>query len=78
MTELKWVSVYECMPTMKTVKLVEDERDYLESDFVLVWDGCKFDVAQAISDTIGLNWVDQYAGKVEAKFWMPLPTPPEG
>ena len=77
MVEHRWVKVEESMPTMKVKKTLEDDREYLESDYVLVWDGCKFDVAQAVSDTTGLCWIDQYAGTVKAVFWMPLPTPPE-
>ena len=77
MVEHKWIRVDECLPNMKLVKYLEDDGEYLESDYVLVWDGCKFDVAQAVFEAKGLSWVDQYAGTVEAVSWMPLPTPPE-
>ena len=75
MVDSKWISVEERMPIM-SAKASEDGREYLESDYVLVWDGSKFDVAQAISDAIGLFWEDQYAGIIKALYWMPLPTPP--
>lgn len=77
MVEHKWITVEERMPTMRLKKPIEDGQDYLESDFVLVWDGRKFDVAQAVSDITGLYWIDQYAGTAKAICWMPLPTPPE-
>ena len=77
MVDSRWIGVDEYMPTMRVRKPLEEGRDYLESDYVLVWDGCKMDVAQAVSDESGLFWVDQYAGTVKAVFWMPLPTPPE-
>lgn len=77
MVEHRWIGVDESMPAMRVKKTLEDGRDYLESDYVLVWDGCKFGVAQAISDESGLYWIDQYAGTVKAVFWMHLPTPPE-
>ena len=76
MVDSKWISVEERMPTM-SAKALEDGREYLESDFVLVWDGSKFDVAQAVSDETGVQWIDQYAGIIKALYWMPLPTPPE-
>ena len=77
MVEHKWVGVDEHMPTMRVKKTAEDGREYLESDYVLVWDGCKFDVAQIVFDSTGMHWIDQYAGTVNAVSWMPLPTPPE-
>lgn len=76
MAEHRWVGVDESMPAMRLIK-TEDGCEYLESDYVLVWDGCKFDVAQAVFEAKGLSWIDQYAGTVEAVYWMPLPTPPE-
>lgn len=76
--EHRWTGVAEYMPTMRVKKSLEEGgRDYLESDFVLVWGGVKVDIAQAISDESGLYWLDRYGETVKAKFWMPLPTPPE-
>lgn len=77
MVDSKWVGVEERMPTMLVKKDPEDGHDYLESDYVLVWDGSKMNVAQAVSDKSGLYWLDQCAEVVKAVSWMPLPTPPE-
>ena len=77
MVEHNWIGVDEYMPTMHAKKSLEEGcRDYLESDYVLVWDGLKVDIAQAVSDESGLYWVDECADVVKAIFWMPLPTPP--
>lgn len=77
MVEQKWIGANECMPTMKVAKALEDGgRDYLISDFVLVWDGLKVEIAQAVSDESGLYWVDRCADVVKAVSWMPLPPHP--
>ena len=77
MVEHKWIGMNECMPTMKVAKALDDGgRDYLISDFVLVWDGLKVEIAQAISDESGLYWLDRCSDVVKAVYWMPLPTPP--
>ena len=78
MVEHKWIDKAEYMPSMRLKKsLEEDGRDYLESDHVLVWDGNKVDIAQAVSDETGVYWLDRYSEVVKTTFWMPLPTPPE-
>lgn len=78
MVEHKWISVYDRMPTMAVKKSFEEGgSDYLESDYVLVWDGRRVDIAQAVYDESGRYWVDRCADVVKATFWMPLPTAPE-
>ena len=78
MKEFRWIGMDECMPTMRLKKsLGEDGRDYLESDFVLVWDGQKLEIAQAISDESGVYWLDRLSEVVKAILWMHLPTLPE-
>ena len=77
MSEHKWIGVDEYMPTMRVRKPIEEGRDYLESDYVLVWDGRNYGIAQALSDESGLYWLDPFGGTVKAVSWMPLPTPPE-
>ena len=78
MVEHRWITVEERMPTMKAMKSLEEGGpDYLESDFVLVWDGIKVEIAQAISDESGVYWLDRCSDIVKAICWMPLPTPPE-
>lgn len=73
-----WVGVDKYMPTMRVKKSKgEDDRDYLESDYVLVWDGIKVAIAKAVSDESGVYWVDQCSDVVAVESWMPLPTPPE-
>lgn len=77
MLEPKWIAVSEHMPTMRVKKSREEGgHDYLESDHVLVWDGCSIEIAQAVSDELGVYWMDRLSEVVKAKFWMPLPTPP--
>ena len=66
-----WVAVDKCVPTMVS------KGDYLESDYVLVWDGVKVEIAQAVSDESGVYWLDRCADVVTAVSWMPIPTPPE-
>lgn len=78
MVEHRWISVYECMPTMVLKKSLEEGGpDYLESDYVLVWDGRRVEIAQAVYDESGRYWLDECSEVVKAEFWMPLPTPPE-
>ena len=78
MVEHKWIGVDEYMPTMRVRKpLEEGGRDFLESDYVLVWDGHKVEVALVTYDESGLYWLDRCAEVVKAVSWMPLPTPPE-
>lgn len=78
MSEHKWIGVDEYMPTMRVRKpLEEGGRDFLESDYVLVWDGHKVEIALAAYDESGLYWLDRCAEVVKAVFWMPLPAPPE-
>lgn len=78
MVQQRWIGLDEYMPTMTLKKpLEEGGRDYLESDYVLVWDGHKVEIAQAVSDESGLYWLDRLSEVVKAIFWMPLPTPPE-
>ena len=78
MAEHRWISVDESMPTMRLMKSLEEGgRDYLESDFMLVWDGHKTEIAQAISDESGVYWLDRCSDVVKAVSWMPLPTPSE-
>ena len=73
-----WVAIDEYMPTMMMKKSQEEGgRDYLESDYVLVWDGTNVEIAQAVSDESGVYWLDRYAEVVNAVSWMPTPTPPE-
>lgn len=74
--ENSWLSVDESMPTMELKNPSNGGTDYLESEYVLVWDGHKVDIAQAILDSAGRYWVDRCADVVEVVFWMPLPTPP--
>lgn len=77
MVEHKWIGVDEYMPTMRVRKSQEEGGlDYLMSDYVLVWDGTKVEIAQAVSDESGLYWLDQCADVVKVAFWMPLPTSP--
>ena len=78
MIEHKWIDKAECMPSMRVKKSLEESgRDYLESDFVLVWDGRKIDIAQVVFDESGLYWLDRLSEYVKVVSWMPLPTPPE-
>ena len=77
MVEHKWIGMDEYMPTMKLGKTLEDGRDCLESDYVLVWDGGKVEIAQAVFDETGLYWIDRCAEVVKATFWMPLPATPD-
>lgn len=78
MVEPRWIGIEEHMPTMRVTKAPEEAgRDCLISDYVLVWDGLKIEIAQAVSDESGVYWVDRLADIVEAVSWMPLPTPPE-
>ena len=73
-----WISVEVRMPPMQVAKWRDEpSRDYSISDYVLVWDGQKVEIAQAVSDESGLYWVDRCADVVNAVSWMPLPTPPE-
>ena len=47
MVEHGWVEVGKYMPAMRVKKAKnEDCRDSLESDYVLVWDGSKVEIAQ--------------------------------
>ena len=74
----RWIGVDEYLPTMKLRDpLEEGGRDFLESDYVLVWDGHNVEIALAAYDESGLYWLDRFSEVVKAKFWMPLPTPPE-
>ena len=78
MAEQRWIGVNEYMPTMRVKKSSEEGgRDYLESDCVLVWDGRRIEIAQAVSDECGLYWIGLGAEVVATVSWMPLPTPPE-
>ena len=78
MVERKWIGINEYMPTMQLKKTLEEGgRDYLESNYVLVWDGRRMDVAQAVSDETGVYWLDKCSEVVKVLFWMTLPTPPE-
>ena len=73
-----WISVDKYMPTMMVKKYQEEGgRDYLESDYVLVWDGHKAEVARVIFDEYGLYWMDRLSEVVNAVAWMPIPTPPQ-
>ena len=73
-----WVKVDKYMPTMMVKKSQEEcGRDYLESDYVLVWDGVRVEIAQAVSDESGVYWLDRCAEVVAAESWMPIPTPPQ-
>ena len=76
--EHEWVSMYDYLPYM-TVKKSEEEGGlpYLVSEYVLVWDGSRVDIAQVVYDESGLYWLDRYAEVVQVVSWMPLPTPPE-
>lgn len=71
-----WAGVDTCLPSMK-IRVTEDGRECLESDYVLVWDGLKVEIAQAVSDESSMYWLDRCADVVTAVSWMPLPTPPE-
>ena len=76
--KIMWVGVDKYMPAMRVKKSTEDGcRDYLESDYVLVWDGSKVEIACAVFDESGLYWMDRYAEVVNVVYWMPMPTPPE-
>lgn len=78
MVEHRWMCIDKYMPTVHVKKSSEEGgRDYLESDYVLVWDGVKVEIAQAVYDETGQYWVDRCAEVVNAVFWMPLPTPPD-
>ena len=73
-----WISVEDRMPPMRVTKSFEEEsRDYLLSDYVLVWDGQKVEIAQAVSDVSGVYWLDRCSDVVTAVSWMPLPAAPE-
>jgi hypothetical protein len=76
--EHRWFSIDKCIPAMRVKKpLEEGGRDYLESDYVLVWDGSKVEIAKAIFEDGELYWMDRYVEVVKAVYWMPMPTPPE-
>ena len=78
MVEHGWISVDKYMPVMRVKKAKnEDCRDSLESDYVLVWDGSKVEIANVIFDGEDLFWMDRLSDAVNAMFWMPLPTSPE-
>ena len=78
MVEHGWVGVDKYMPTMRVKRSPEEGgRDYLESDYVLVWNGLKVEIARAVFDESGLYWMDRCAEVVAAKSWMPLPAAPE-
>lgn len=78
MVEHEWIDLGKYLPAMRVKKSIEEGgRDYLESDYVLVWDGLKVEIACAVFDESGLYWVDRCAEVVAVKSWMPLPTPPE-
>lgn len=71
-----WINVEERLPDMKLKTYPADGAEYLESDYVLVWDGVKIEIAQLASDKDGVCWFDRCADVVKAISWMPLPTPP--
>ena len=72
-----WISVDKFMPPMRVEKdRYEDGRDSLESDYVLVWDGTKVEIANAIFDGKDLFWMDRFAEVVEVTYWMPMPEAP--
>ena len=71
-----WISIDDRLSPMVSKKSSDGDMDYLESDYVLVWDGHKVDIAQAVSDRAGRYWVDRYADIIEVVCWMPLPPPP--
>ena len=78
MVEPRWIGVEAHMPTMRVAKAQEEDgRDCLMSDYVLVWDGLKIEIAQAVSDESGVYWLDRLADVVKAVFWMPLPASPD-
>lgn len=73
-----WIRVDKYMPVMQVKKAKnEDCRDSLESDYVLVWDGSKVEIANVIFDGDDLFWMDRFSDVVAVKYWMPIPTPPE-
>lgn len=76
MAENGWLSVGERVPSMVVGESSGEGTDYLESDYVLVWDGYRVDIAQAISDRSGQYWLDRFSDVVEVFYWMPLPEPP--
>ena len=73
-----WISVDKFMPAMRVKKAKnEDYRDSLESDYVLVWDGSKVEMANVIFDGEELFWMDRLSEVVNVKYWMPMPEAPE-
>ena len=75
MMENSWVGVDKYIPAMHVKK---SQEDYLESDYVLVWDGKKAEIAKAIFEGGELYWMDRYVEVVNVVYWMPIPTLPEG
>ena len=72
-----WISVDKYMPVMRVKKAKnEDCRDSLESDYVLVWDGTKVEIANVIFDGVDLFWMDRFIEVVEVTHWMPMPEAP--
>ena len=71
-----WQKVSEGLPAMSEKTYMEGGT-YLQSEYVLVWDGETQWIAQATIEKDKLWWIDQLAGNIEnVTAWTPLPEDP--